>query len=391
MPKKIHIKSNRIKNIVSGHPWIFSQAIERMGGLESGDICEIYGNGSFIGMGYYNAATDIAVRILSRKQEAIDRGFFIQRFQHLKDQRERWVNNTNAYRFVFGESDNLPGLVIDVYADTLVVQCHTLGIQNLQEHIVQALIEVFSPTCIVSKQTRHSRKREGIEDGETIVLYGELQDKIIITENGFQFGVDITKGQKTGFFLDQRKNRQSFVEYVEGLSVLNCFCYTGGFSVYAASCAKKVTSVDISSYAIEETQSNFSLNGYDVNQHEFICGDVFDYLKGIKPNGFDCIILDPPSFAHKRNQLKQAIKAYTTINTLALEKLPEGGVLVSSSCTTHVDELTFIKILHQCSVNARCQLKVLHSAIQPFDHAYNLHFPEGRYLKFFVLVKEPYM
>lgn len=388
MPKKIHIKSNRVKNITTGHPWVFSQAIERMDGLESGDICEIYGNGKFIGMGYYNAATDIAVRILSRKQEDIDTHFFIQRFQHLKNQREKWIKDTNAYRLVFGESDNLPGLVIDHYAGNLVVQFHTLGIQNLQEHIVNALIEVFSPTCIVSKKSQHSRKREGIESGETTVLHGELPEKIIITENGFQFGVDIAKGQKTGFFLDQRQNRKSLVEYVNGLHVLNCFSYTGGFSVYAASTAKTVTSVDISSYAIEECEANFNRNGFAPDQHEFICGDVFDYLKEIEKERYDCIILDPPSFAHRRNQVKQAIKAYTTINTLALEKLPVGGMLVSSSCTTHIDEQTFIKILHQSSVNAKCQLKVLHNAIQPFDHSYNLHFPEGRYLKFFILLKE---
>lgn len=389
MPKKIIIKPNRVKNIISGHPWIFSQAIERMENVQSGDLCEIHGNGQFIGIGYYNAATDIAVRILSRRQQEINTDFFINHFQHLKNQRERWIKETNAYRLVFGESDNLPGLVVDNYAGTLVIQFHTLGMENLQDHIISALIAVFSPTCIVSKQTRHSRQREGIDLSENNVLFGELQEKIIITENGFCFGVDIAKGQKTGFFLDQRQNRQSLLSYIDELNVLNCFSYTGGFSIYAASRAQQVTSVDSSALAIQAAKENFTLNGLDPNQHEFVCEDVFEYLKQLPKDKFNCIILDPPSFAHKRNQIKQAIKAYTTINSLALEKLSEGGLLVSSSCTTHVDELTFIKILHQSSINAGCQLKVLHSAAQPFDHAYNLHFPEGRYLKFFILLKEP--
>ena len=200
--------------------------------------------------------------------------------------------------------------------------------------------------------------------------------------------MNVARGQKTGFYLDQRENRKSIVPCCAGKNVLNCFSYTGGFSVYAASVARAVTSVDASADALEYAKKNFRLNGFDPARHEFVVHDVFEYFRNVAFGQFDVIILDPPSFAKKRGQVKQAIKAYTTINSKALEKLRPGGVLVTASCTTHIDELTFLKILHQSSVNARSQAKVLRSATQPFDHPYHLSFPEGRYLKFFILVKD---
>jgi 23S rRNA (cytosine1962-C5)-methyltransferase len=387
MYKKITLKKDRLRNIQRGHPWIFSNGIESSERIHSGELCEIFCAGKFIGVGYYNAETDIAIRFLTTEKKIIDEKFFIERLKKLRDQKQRFIKNTNAYRLVFGESDNLSGLIIDLYDTVAVLQYHTLGIEKLSPYIVGALKKIIKPTCIYLKDSVHSRKAEGLAS-ENKVLFGKLPEEVIIEENGFKFAVNIAHGQKTGFFLDQRQNRLNLIPYVKNARVLNCFSYTGGFSIYAASVAKSVTSVDISQPAIDAAKKNFELNGFDPDKHEFIAADVFDYLKTIDYGKYDVIILDPPSFARKRNQLTAAIKAYNTINSKALEKMKPGGILVSSSCTAHVDELTFLKILHQASVNTNCQLKVLHSATQPIDHAYNLNFPEGRYLKYFILLKD---
>jgi 23S rRNA (cytosine1962-C5)-methyltransferase len=257
----------------------------------------------------------------------------------------------------------------------------------LKPLVVEALIKAFGPRSIVERSDVANRIPEGLADKPVGMLHGADVAEVEIEENGFKFLVHVKEGQKTGFFLDQRENRHAILRYAKGRTLANCFSYTGGFSVYAASVAKRVVSVDISKPAMEFCRRNFALNGHPVRQDDFLAQDVFDFLKGLEPGQFDFLILDPPSFAKNKKQLPNAIKAYTTINSKALEKLPEGGILVASSCTSHVDQGTFIKILHQSSVNARCRLKVLESREQPQDHAYNLSFPEGRYLKFFILQK----
>ena len=228
---------------------------------------------------------------------------------------------------------------------------------------------------------------EGLDDQPAGILHGKDVTEVEIEEQGRKFIVNVIEGQKTGFFLDQRENRQAITRYCKDRKVVNCFSYTGGFSVYAASTAQRVVSVDISKPAMETCRRNFKLNNLPSGEGDFLAQDVFDYLKAMEPGAFDFIILDPPSFAKNRKQLPNAIKAYTTINSKALEKLPEGGILVSSSCTSHVDPGTFVKILNQAAINTHCVLKVLESREQPFDHPYNLAFPEGRYLKFFILQK----
>ena len=384
MYKKIFIKKKRVQNILKGHPWIFSKALEGPNIVEDGELCTIYCGQRFVGIGYYNKNKNIAVRILSRKNENINESFFIERFRKLKEKKEAAIKNTNAYRVVFGESDNLPGLIVDKYSDTLVVQFHTFGIERLKNLIAPALVKIYNPKCIYSKDNlMHGHKNKKSE-----VLFGDLKENIEINENGFKFLVNIVKGQKTGFFLDQRENRKSIQPYVKNKRILNCFSYTGGFSVYAAKLAKKVTSIDISKGAIEYAIKNFKLNDINPKKHEFITGDVFKYLQKIKTGQFDVIILDPPSFAHKKSQVQQAVKAYTTINSKALEKLPKNGILITSSCTAQIDEQTFIKILKKSAINADRFLKILYSSTQPFDHAYSSHFPEGKYLKFFIGLKD---
>lgn len=384
----VQILPGRVKNLLAGHPWIFSGALAAKPDVPDGSVVRVRSGRMALGMGYYNSRTDIAVRMLSRREEAIDSGFFEARFRAIRSRKEPWLPaGTDAYRICFGEGDGLPGLVVDRYADVLVVQFHTLGMDLLRGPVLDALVRVFGPAGVVERSDVGSRRGEGLEPLPPALLHGSPVGEVEIRENGFKFVVDVMGGQKTGFFLDQRENRMALRRFSPGRSVLNCFSYSGGFSVYAAPEAKRVVSLDISKSAIALCRRNFTLNDLPAPEEDFVARDAFDYLKELAPGEFDLILLDPPSFAKNRKQAANAIKAYTTLNTMALEKLPEGGVLVSSSCTSHVDQGTFIKILHQAGVLARCELRVLDSREQPFDHPYNLSFPEGRYLKFFVLQK----
>ena len=384
----LQIRPERLKNVLAGHPWIFSGALAGQPGLPDGSLVRLLVGKQFLGVGYYNSRTDIAVRVLSLRDERIDANFFADRFRLLRRRKEEWLPaRTNAYRAVFAESDGFPGLVVDKYDKTLVAQFHTCGMDKLKPLVVAGLVKAFGPAAIVERSDVSNRVPEGLADKPIGMLHGNDVSEVEIEEQGFKFMVHVKEGQKTGFFLDQRENRHAIVRYAKGRTLANCFSYTGGFSVYAASVAKRVVSVDISKPATEYCRRNFKLNGHAAREDDFLALDVFDFLKGMEPGAFDFIILDPPSFAKNKKQLTNAIKAYTTINSKALEKLPDGGILVSSSCTSHVDQGTFIKILHQSSVNARCQLKVLESREQPQDHPYHLSFPEGRYLKFFILQK----
>ena len=388
---KIIIKNERVKNLQAGHPWIFSRGVKKVSEeAANGAVCGIYDEQyRFQATGYYNKNSEIRVRILSWKDEEINKAFFLARIQALRETKEEFLPpETDSYRVVFGESDLLPGLIVDKYANVLVIQLHTLGMDRLRDAIVEALKDVFQPSTIYERSDVGVRQKEGLKTQPKQLLFGENLEEVLIQENGIHFWVNFREGQKTGFFLDQRENRNLLTRFCRNRRVLNCFAYTGAFSVYAALAgAKRVDSVDISAKAMEYARKNFEANRINTRKHQFIDADVFEYLKNMPQNEYDLIILDPPSFAKNKEQVKNAIKAYTTINSKALEKLPPHGILVASSCTTHIDEQTFIKILHQSSVNARCKCKVLASTMQPHDHPYNLSFPEGRYLKFFVLQK----
>ncbi len=386
---ELQILPAREKSILGGHPWVFSGSLAQKTKIPDGQLVHLCIGQRVLATGYYNSRTDIAVRILSKGPAHIDAVFFRKRFAELLEAKKPMLPaDTDSFRLVFGESDGCPGLIVDVYGNVLVAQFHTLGMDRLKPLVVSALIEALAPRAIVERSDVGIRRMEGLEDMPVGMLYGDPVSEIEIRESGLRFGVNVMEGQKTGFFLDQRENRRAIRNYCANRRVLNCFSYTGGFSVYAGTAgAKAVTSVDISKPATEQCRKNFALNGLDSPDHEFIAQDVFDYLKALEPGAFDFIILDPPSFAKNKKQLTNAIKAYTTINSKALEKLPLGGFLVSASCTSHVDPLTFLKILHQSAVNARCTVKVVENREQPFDHAYNLAFPEGRYLKFVILRK----
>jgi 23S rRNA (cytosine1962-C5)-methyltransferase len=385
----VEIRPDRTKSLRQGHPWVFSGAIAGKTTAQDGDPVLVCCQGAVLGLGLYHGQTDIAIRMIAKQPQLLDTAFFKDRFTQLKQFKEAWLPpKTNAYRLVFGEGDFLPGLIIDRYDQVLVVQAHTLAMGKLLQPIFEALTDVFHPQAIVERSDVRNRKQEGGELASPVrVAQGELPEEVVFVEYGLQFMADVMQGQKTGFFLDQRENRQALQRWVQGRNLLNTFCYSGGFSVACAKSAASITNVDISKRALEVAKRNYALNGLSVKDEQFLAVDVFEYLKSMPKTAHDAILLDPPSFAKNRGQIKTAIKAYTSLNTLALRKLPEGGILATSSCTAHIDHLTFIKIIHQSSVEAGCSLSVLDSREQPHDHPYQLSFPEGRYLKFLVLQK----
>jgi len=383
---EVKLRPERRKSLLAGHPWLFSGALLEKPKVPDGSLVSIVCGAESLGVGYYNARTDIAVRLLSRVDEAIDTAFFARRFARLKAEREEFMPpRTTAWRAVFAEADGCPGLIVDHYDGHLVAQIHTLGMDKLRAEIFAALTEVYAPKALIERSDLAVRRQEGLTEMPVGVVHGALNGEVEFTENGYRFTANLLKGQKTGFFLDQRENRLALQRWCKGRSVLNVFSYTGGFSVYAAAAgARRVASLDASAPAMELCRKNLSLNGFTPGDEDFKTEDAFEFLSALKPGEFDCIIIDPPSLAKSRNQLKNAIKAYTALNTKALQALSDNGILVSASCTTHIDPATFGKILHQSAVNARCGLKMLENRDQPFDHPYHFSFPEGRYLKFTV-------
>ena len=393
---KVLLKSGKEHILAHGHPWIFSLALQTPHDIKNGGLADVHSSDGkiFYARGYYNGNSQIAFRILTRdRNEFIDTAFFEKHFRELAAVRTRFIDTrtTNSYRLVFGESDEMPGLIVDKYNDVLVLQIHTLGMDLLRSHVVAALKSVFAPRSIFERSDVGVRNIEGLTTMPVELLYGpHVNGEIEIMENGVRFGVNVEKGQKTGFFLDQRENRKALQKYVQGKKVLNCFSYTAGFSVYSALAgATKTVSVDVSGEALETAKRNFERNQLPLTHHEFIDKDVFDVLENYakQKEFFDVIILDPPAFVKNQKSLKKGLGGYLFINERALQILPKGGVLVSSSCSAHVTDEMFQKTLSMAASKNGCTLKTLEIRHQPIDHPYNIHFPEGKYLKFYVMLK----
>lgn len=394
--QKILIQPGREHILGHNHPWIFSQAIQTPKSIADGAIVDIFGSdgGEFFARGYYNSRSQIAIRILTRDpQEQINKSFFEKKLRELMAMRQRFIDtkNTNAFRTVFGESDGIPGLILDKYADVYVMQIHTLGMEMLKKDVIEAIKSVFNPKTIFEKSDVGVRRREGLPDMPVNHIFGlQLPDEIEILENGIKFLVNIRDGQKTGFFLDQRENRKALQKYAQGARILNCFCYTAGFSIYAALAgAKETVNVDSSAPALETAKRNFQINGLAPKKHQFVAEDVFEMLNNLagQKEHFDIIILDPPAFVKNQKSLKKGLQGYLFINERALSLLPNGGILISSSCSAHVTDEMFQKMLSIAASRAGCGLKTLEIKHQPIDHPFNVHFPEGKYLKFHVMLK----
>ncbi|MGE3278201.1 MAG: class I SAM-dependent rRNA methyltransferase [Candidatus Altimarinota bacterium] len=393
--KKIYLNPDKEASLMKlRHPWLFTDAIQAVDGIHDGELCDVYlsNRKTFFGRGYFNSKSKIVVRILTRfPNQTIDERFFVERMETLQRERERFIDmsSTNAYRLVFAESDGLPGLIVDRYDQTFVIQIHTLGMDVLKDLVVEALKSVFQPKSIYERSDAQVRFLDGLTNNPSQLLYGEEPTgEIMIKEHGVSFYVDIVHGQKTGLFLDQRENRKALQGYCEGKNVLNCFAYTGGFSLYAAlGGASRVTSVDISKNAIAAAERNFQLNSVDSKKQEAVVADVFDYLEDCRPGSFDVIVLDPPAFVKNNKSIKKGMAGYLQINEAALRILPKNGILVSSSCSSYVTDEMFQKMLTIASHRAGCSLKVLEIKHQPPDHPFNIDFPEGKYLKFWILQK----
>ncbi len=392
--KNIYLRRGKDESLKRFHPWVFSGAIERKDqGLEEGEIVRVLdATGQFMGLGHYQIGS-IAVRILSFQDRDIDHSFWQERLRIALDVRRsigvagRADNNT--FRLVHGEGDNLPGLVIDIYGNTAVMQAHSVGMHIARMEVAEALQAVMGDTLTAiyykSETTLPFKAALGPENG---LIYGDTQTDVAM-ENGLQFHIDWLKGQKTGFFVDQRDNRSLLEQYSRGRDVLNMFCYTGGFSVYALrGGAQKVHSVDSSAKAVELVNANVALNFPTDNRHQAFAEDAFRYMDEMEKDAYDLIILDPPAFAKHKDALKNALRGYTKLNAKAFEKIRPGGILFTFSCSQAVNKEQFRLAVFTAAAIARRRVRILHQLHQPADHPVNIFHPEGEYLKGLVLYVE---
>lgn len=393
MYKNIYLKHRKEESLKRFHPWVFSGAIHHMDeGIAEGDTVRVItADGNCIAVGHYQLGT-ITVRVLSFDDIAIDDGFWQQRMQSALAMRESIgvANNpdNNTYRLIHGEGDNLPGLIIDCYGTTAVMQAHSVGMHVCREQICKALVEVMGDRIknvyYKSETTLPFKAELGQENG---FIYGHTDNNTAV-ENGLSFHVDWLKGQKTGFFVDQRENRSLLEHYAKGKSVLNMFCYTGGFSVYAMrGGANIVHSVDSSAKAIELTNHNVAMNFPNDNRHEAFCEDAFKYLDD-NDKKYDLIVLDPPAFAKHRMALHNALKGYIRLNIKGLQRIKPGGILFTFSCSQAVSKENFRNAVFTAAAQAGRNVRILHQLHQPADHPVNIYHPEGEYLKGLVLYVE---
>lgn len=391
----VYLKSGKEESLKRFHPWVFSGAISRIdGNVQEGDIVEVFtSQHEFIARGHYQVGS-IMVRVLTfDEQETIDDFFWQHRLEEARLKRiaigiaQREDNNT--YRLVHGEGDNLPGLVIDIYGRTAVMQAHSAGMHFQRMEIAQALMKVMGGKIdhiyYKSDTTLPYKAELGQENG---FLVGGSKENIA-TEYGLKFHIDWLKGQKTGFFVDQRENRSLLEHYSQGRNVLNMFCYTGGFSVYALrGGALRVDSVDSSAKAIELTKQNVALNFPEDERHHAYAEDAFKFLDEMEKDEYDLIILDPPAFAKHRDVLRNALQGYRRLNAKAFEKIKHGGILFTFSCSQAVNKDQFRTSVFTAAAASGRKVSILHQLTQPADHPVNIYHPEGEYLKGLVLYVE---
>ena len=402
MYKAVYFKKGKEESLRRFHPWVFSGAIARMDdGLEEGDVVRVIGfDNNFLGVGHVQVGS-IAVRILSFRDIAIDDAFWQSRLREAWNVRKsiglyrpegkeggKSVNTT--YRLVHGEGDNLPGLVIDCYGKTAVMQAHSIGMHVSRLDIAKALKEVLGDSVehIYYKSETTLPFKANLGQENDFILGGPTNENLTV-ENGLRFHVDWLRGQKTGFFVDQRDNRALLEHYAKDRTVLNMFCYTGGFSVYALrGGASLVHSVDSSAKAVELTNANVAINfAPEDHRHEAFCEDAFKFLDSHNDQ-YDLIVLDPPAFAKHRGALKNALKGYTRLNVKGLQRIRKGGILFTFSCSQVVTKELFRQAVFTAAAQTGRKVRILHQLHQPADHPINIYHPEGEYLKGFVLYVE---
>lgn len=385
MPYTVYLKKNEEKRLIAGHSWVFANEVAKIEGKDKNGalatVCSF--DGRFIGKGYINHASKILVRIFIRNEETDEGDFYYNRIKEAWEQRKK-LGYENCCRVVFGEADNLPALIIDKYADILVMQCLSLGIHQRKKQIVADMVRLFQPKGIFERSDVAVRSKEGLplEKG---VLYGEVPDEVIIEENGLKMAVDVKNGQKTGYFLDQKENRFSLRRYAQGGRVLDCFCNSGGFSLNAALTADKVTSVDVSEFALANVRKNAELNGIKNITTEQ--ADVFELLREKRKAGekYDLVVLDPPAFCKSAGEVKDAYRGYKDINVLGIKLVEKGGYLATCSCSHYMTFPLFERMLSEAAKESGRRVRVLEMRQQAPDHPALLNEEETQYLKFFIL------
>lgn len=384
MPYSIYLKKGEEKRILAGHSWVYANEVARTEGKDAnGSLASVYAHdGRFVGKGYINHFSKILVRIFIRGNEEDGEELYERRISAAWEYRKA-LGYKNCCRVVFGEADNLPALIVDKYADVLVVQCLSLGIHKRKDMICRVLAKIFSPRGIYERSDAAVRLKEGLP-AEKGVLYGEVPDEVLIEENGLKMAVDVKNGQKTGYFLDQKENRFAVRRYAKG-RVLDCFCNSGGFSLNAALTADEVVAADVSPLALENVAKNAALNGIKNIRTE--CGDAFELLREYKKSGekFSLVILDPPAFCKSANEVKDAIRGYKDINISGMKLVESGGFLVTCSCSHYMTLPLFEKMLAEAARECGRRVRSAEIKTQAPDHPSLLNEEETQYLKFFVL------
>lgn len=392
---KIILKPKKEESLLRFHPWVFSGAIQKIIGKPmEGDVVDVYtSQNEYCATGHYQVGS-IAVRVLSFEGEHPSESFWEKRITEAYLLRKTLGvadnPNNNTYRLVHGEGDSLPGLIVDIYDKTAVLQAHSVGMHMVREEIARTIVKVMTGKVenVYYKSETTLPFKANVES-ENGYLIGQCDNECLAMENGLKFHVDWLRGQKTGFFVDQRENRSLLEKYAKGRSVLNMFCYTGGFSFYAMrGNAKLVHSVDSSAKAIDLTNKNVELNFPNDSRHEAFATDAFKYLDDMEKDKYDLIILDPPAFAKHREVLRNALQGYKKLNAKAFEKIKKGGVLFTFSCSQAVNKEQFRLAVFSAAAMSGRNVRILHQLTQPADHPINIYHPEGEYLKGLVLYVE---
>ncbi len=386
---KIILKPRKEESLLRFHPWVFSGAVHKIAGkVAEGDIVEVVDNtGNFLATGHYQIGS-IAVRVLTFTPEPINHDFWFSRIEKAYNLRESLglISDTNnTYRLVHGEGDNMPGLIVDVYDDTAVMQAHSIGMHYAKDILAEAIVRYVSGVkCVYYKSETTLPFKAPVNPEDSYILGADTKN-YIATENGLQFKMDWLKGQKTGFFVDQRENRKLLEQYARGRKVLNMFCYTGGFSVYALrGGASLVHSVDSSAKAVDLADKNVALNFPSDTRHTSFAEDAFKFMNNAD-KVYDLIILDPPAFAKHREALRNALKGYKRLNAKAFEKIKPGGIVFTFSCSQVVSREQFRLAVFSAAAESKRNVRILHQLSQPADHPINIYHPEGEYLKGLVL------
>jgi 23S rRNA (cytosine1962-C5)-methyltransferase len=383
------LKKGKEKAVLHKHPWVFSGAIEKVKGKPAnGEIVRLVdAKDAFMAYGFYNDQSRVALRLLEWDEDvAVDEQWFRRKVQDAVASREGVLvdNVTNTCRLIFSESDYLPGLIVDKYAGHLAVQVLTSGIENMMPVIIDELQHLLKPESIFDKSDASSRNHEGLETQNIVLAGNHPPDRVEVRENGIIYNINISEGQKSGFYCDQRDNRKIVAHYAKGKKMLDCFCYTGGFTLNSLqNGAASVTAVDSSQLAIDTLKENISLNNFDMAKVTAIPSDVNKQLRKFREEGefFDIVVLDPPKYAPSRSALDKASRAYKDLNRLGMLLLNSGGLLATYSCSGAMDMETFKQVLAWAALDAGKKVQFIHQFCQPEDHPVRASFPEGEYLK----------